>query len=143
MSTIKKQGIIFGFLEIQLQKNAIKEVFEDMSYRNFFRYFYVPKPEWYQRFSQLPDLTFKTYDIDVGGTEVMIKVTITNIGRSKSNQTFVYFNAIDTTPAPGLNEIRIQQVKNLPGLKPREDYDCKFKLTRQEIIDNQNTCTLF
>ena len=108
-----------------------------MSYRNFFRYFFVPRPEWYDKFSKLPDLTFKHYDINVSGNEVKIKVVITNIGGSASNDTFVYFNAIDTTPPPGSNEIRIQHVEKLPGLNPGEDHIYKFKFTKQEIIDNQ------
>lgn len=108
-----------------------------MSYRDFFRNFWETHPDWFKKFTYLPDLTFYDYDIDVSGNNVKLKVVIVNIGKSKSNPTFLYFNAIDTTPPPGKNEIRIQQVKDLPELAPRERHECRFQLTRQEIIDNQ------
>ena len=108
-----------------------------MSSRNFFKHFIKFKADWFKKFSFLPDLTFHDYDIGIVNTTVKFKVIVVNIGKSKSNPTFVYFNAIDTTPPPGNNEIRLQQVENLPELDSYEKHPCQFQLTKQEIIDNQ------
>ena len=108
-----------------------------MSYRSFFRHIYIFKPKWFEKFKFLPDLTFFDYDISVDGTNAILKLTVTNIGKRKSGETYVYFNAIDTTPPPGKNEVRIQHIKDLPPLDPNQKHSYDFKLTLLQINDNQ------
>lgn len=108
-----------------------------MSYRKFFKKIYKVHFDWIKKFALLPDLTFSGYNITSSGSTVNIDVTVINIGRSKSDKTFVYFNAIDTTPPPGKNEIRIQYRKDLPELSPGEEKLCEFNLTTQQVTNEE------
>ena len=108
-----------------------------MTYLKFFKKIVPINFDWIKKFALLPDLTFSGYNITSSGNLVNIDVKVINIGKAKSGETFVYFNAIDTSPPPGKNEIRIQYRKNLPELSPGEEKLCKFNLTTQQVTNEE------
>jgi len=88
----------------------------------------------------MPDLTVVAKDWSVAGTQYVINLTVKNIGTAPSNDTLVYINAIDPTPPPGLNQIRIQFSEPLSALPPGAEHSFSKNIPLSKIhakeIDN-------
>lgn len=67
-----------------------------------------------------PDLIVAKHKIHTapGNPGYYLKFTVKNIGKKPSRPTTAYINAINPSPAPGKNEIRIQRSVNVPALNP-------------------------
>ena len=76
--------------------------------------------------TDLPDLVVSGYsgEFDASNStnpNFKLTFTIRNIGMASSAATLVYVDAIDPDPPTGINEVRVQQSANLPGLDSGEE----------------------
>jgi len=82
---------------------------------------------------EAPDLTVVSKSWSISGEQYVINIMIKNIGKANSGEALIYINAIDPTPPPGVNSIRIQVHETLPPLLKGEEYAFTINMDLAQI----------